>query len=95
MKNPFLVGSFMAAVMLWMGHDRIMSGSLDLTVGAIWFALAHLAIGLLILAIIFLIPSARRRLRGHRPNLKHLTSIAAGMLATAGVIHLVVHGVVA
>jgi len=95
MKKPFLVGAAMAAMMLWMGHDRIMSGSLDLTVGAMWFALAHLAIGLLILAIIFLIPSARRRLRGHRPSLKHVTSMAAGMLATTGVIHLVMHGVVA
>lgn len=94
MLKPFLAGSAMAAMMLWMGHDRIMSGTADLTAGAVLFALAHVAVVALILGAAFFFPGVRRVVRGHRPSPGHMATMLAGMAATAGVVHLVLHGAI-
>lgn len=94
MLKPFLIGAVMAAMMLWMGHARLMSGEVDLTAGVVLFALAHVAVIVAVLAVALVVPRVRRVLRGHRPSIGHVAGMLAGMVVTAGSVHAVMHGLV-
>ena len=94
MLKPFAIGAVMAAMMLWMGHARIMSGEVDLTAGAVLFAAAHLVLVAVVLGLALFVPRVRQVLRGHRPRLGHVALMVAGMLVASSVIHGVMHGMV-
>ena len=94
MLKPFLFGIAMAAMMLAMGHSRIMSGEIDLTVGAVLFVLAHVAVGAIALSLALFVPQIRGVLQAHRPRVGHLALMMAGMLVSTSLIHGVMHGVV-
>lgn len=93
MLKPFLMGGAMAAMMLWMGHERIMAGDADLTGGAVLFLLAHVALVAIAFALALLLPKARQRLRAHRPSTGHVLGMVAGMLVAGSLLHGLVHGI--
>lgn len=93
--KPFALGAAMAAMMIWMLHERIMSGSLDLTSGGIAFVLAHVGVVVAIGALSFFVPTVRKAVVRHRPSFGHFVFMALGMLAMAGSIHLIMHGALA
>ncbi len=95
MIRPFLIGAAMPAMMLWMGHERIMSGEMMVTAGAVIFLLAHVAAVAVILSLALLSPRMRHALKRHRPSLSHMSVMLCGMVLAAGTIHLVIHGVLA
>ena len=87
-----LIGAAMAAMMLWMLHDPIMSGGVTLSMGAIAFVLAHVAVVAIGAALALLLPRSRRLLTRHRPNLHHMAAMAAGAVLLATGVHVVLHG---
>ena len=87
-----LMGAGMGALMLWMLHDRIMSGVFTGWFEAAIFALAHVAVVVALLALGMVVPGLRRRLAGHRPDLRHLAGMGAGMVLSVSIIHAVAHG---
>ena len=89
---PFLAGMAMGAMALWMGHDRLMSGEGSLTAGALLFLLAHVAAVAALLAVALVYPPLRRAVRNHRPDLRHVAAMMAGMAIAAGGIHMFLHG---
>jgi hypothetical protein len=84
----------MAAMMLWMGHARIMSGEIDLTAGALVFVLAHVVLVAAVLGLALFVPRVRRVLRDHRPDMGHVAGMLAGILVTSGSVHAIMHGMV-
>ncbi len=94
MLKPFGIGAIMAAMMLWMLHDPIMSGMLSLKQGGLGFVLAHVAVVAGFAALGLFIPKLRSALASHRPNLRHTAAMLLGMLVMGGGAHLVLHGVV-
>lgn len=92
MIRPFLLGAAMAALMLWMWHERIMSGNFDLTSGAIVFALAHVAVLGLSLVAGMLLPAVRRAVLRHRPHRGHVVGMMFGMVTTGLAVHAVMQG---
>jgi membrane protein implicated in regulation of membrane protease activity len=88
MLKPFGFGSVMAVMMLWMLHEPIMSGEMSVSLGALGFVLAHVAIA----ALGLFVPGLRRVLSQHRPSLQHMATMLAGMVGTAGSIHFALHG---
>jgi hypothetical protein len=91
-KTPFAVGAVMAALMLWMLHDRIMSGDAGVIAGAAQFILAHVGIAVALAGVTLLFPLARKAALRHRPSLGHLVGMSAGMAASAATLHAVIHG---
>ena len=87
-----LMGAGMGAMMLWMLHGRIMSGAFTGWFEAAMFALAHVAVVVALLALGLVFPGLRRRLAGHRPELRHLAGMFAGMTVSVLIIHAVAHG---
>ena len=93
LMKPTLVGALMALAMLALMHDRIMSGEVTLTSGAAAFVALHAGAVLLLASLVFFVPPARRFIRAHRPDLRHIGGILAGMVLAAGLAHTVMHGV--
>ena len=91
MKHGFM-GAVMAAMMLWMLHDPIMSGGITLSLGAIGFVLAHVAVVAGIAALAFFVPRLRLVLKNHQPGLRHVAVVMCGMMVSAVGIHLFMHG---
>ena len=94
MMKPVIMGAAMAAMMLWMLHDQIMSGGVSLSWGALAFVLAHVAVVAAGASLGLLFPRFQQMLRHHRPTLRHMAAMAAGAVVMAGGIHIVLHGVV-
>lgn len=94
MLKPFGIGALMAATMLWMLHEPIMSGTLSLSQGGMGFVLAHVAVVVGIGALGLFIPRLRGVLRHHRPGLSHVAAMLLGLLVAGGGIHIVLHGLV-
>ncbi len=90
--KPFAIGAAMAAMMIWMLHERIMSGNLDLTSSGITFVLAHVGVVVAIGTLSLFVPSVRKTALQHRPSLGHAARMGIGMVAMAGSIHLAMHG---
>ncbi|MEO9823555.1 MAG: hypothetical protein ABJF50_03940 [Paracoccaceae bacterium] len=90
--KPFAIGAAMAAMMIWMLHDRIMSGGLDVTSGAVAFVLAHVFVVFAFFALAFFVPAFRKLALSHRPSLGHVAAMFLGLAVTAGSIHLIMHG---
>lgn len=93
--KPFALGAAMAAMMIWMLHERIMSGNLDLVSGGVVFVLAHVGVVVAVGALSLFVPTMRKAVVRHRPSLGHVAFMALGMLVMAGSIHLVMHGAIA
>ena len=98
--RPFIMGSAMGAMMLWMLHQSLISGSGIGGWAALTFVLAHFAVvGAALSVTVFAVrlsPRWRARLaRLHRPDIRHLGAMAIGAVGAAAVIHLTLHGVVA
>ena len=91
--KPFLMGTVMAVMMLWMGHDQIMSGNVDVTGATLMFVLAHVAALSVVLAAAFLVPRLCEIVTKHRPSVRHAGLMVAGMVTTAGSVHVLMHGV--
>lgn len=92
--KPFLMGTAMAGMMLWMGHDQIMSGNLDVTGATLMFVLAHVAALLAVVFAAFLVPGLREFATKHRPSVRHVGLMGTGMFVAAGSVHLLMHGFV-
>ncbi|MEO1537599.1 MAG: hypothetical protein AAFR73_07685 [Pseudomonadota bacterium] len=92
--KPFGLGAVMAAMMLWMGHEQIMSDDFDVSAGAVLFVLSHVVVLAAIIGLALVVPSLRRALRSHRPNPRHVVVMMAGAFAAGGAIHAVMHGVI-
>lgn len=92
MLKPVLIGAAMAAMVLWMGHGRIMSGEISLTAGAVLFVLAHVAVLVFVLGAAMFVPQLRRFALRHRPSVRHIGLMMMGMSACAAGIHSVMHG---
>ena len=92
MRKPFVIGAAMALLMIWMLHDRLMSGQVIVASAAIAFLAAHLAIGLPFVGLAFFVPKARRAIANHRPSLSHVGAMTGGMLIIAVGFHLTIHG---
>ena len=87
-----LIGAAMAAMMLWMLHAPIMAGGVTLSMGAVAFVLAHLAVVAAGAALALFVPRVRHLLSRHRPNLHHMAAMAAGAVVLAGGVHVILHG---
>ena len=91
--KPVLMGAAMAAMLLWMLHDRLMVG-VDLIGPAVLVIWAHvavvagLAMGGLLLARRW--PAVLDRL--HRPSLRHVARMGGAAAVTAATIHMALHG---
>ena len=94
MLKPLAIGAAMAAMMLFVMHDRIMAGAVTISVGALVFVLVHLMIGAGGLALSFFVPSVRRLILHHRPSLKHVAAMLLGAVVAVGSIHVVMHVVI-
>lgn len=92
MMKPVLIGAAMAAMMLWMLHEPIMSGGLSLSVGAMAFVLAHVAALLALGAVALLVPRVRKTMTRHRPDIRHMAAMLASMVMSASGIHVILHG---
>ena len=92
MLKPLGVGALMAALMIWMLHEPIMAGSVDLTFGALAFVMAHVAMIAGFLLLYLCVPRVRAAVKRHRPSLPHVAGMAGGMALSAIAIHLVLHG---
>ena len=89
--RPVLIGCAMAALMLLMMHDRIMSGSFNLFEVGIGFILAHVGIIAALAGLSLLIPKVRHWASTHWPNAKHILAMLLGMTVTAWGIHMAWH----
>ena len=89
-----VLGAAMAAMMIWMLHDRIMSGGISLSLGALAFVLAHVVVLMVGGALALLVPRVRRALAQHRPNHRHMAAMMAGAVAFAAVVHIILHDLV-
>ncbi len=94
MMRPMILGGAMAAMMLLMLHDPIMTGGISLSWGALAFVLAHVVVVAVGAALGLFVPRVRQMLRHHRPNLRHGVAMGAGAFVVAGGIHIIMHGVV-
>jgi hypothetical protein len=94
MIKPFAIGASMAAMMLWMLHDRLMAGESDLTAAAVAFILAHVAVVVALACLALFLPRIRTVVLKHRPSMGHFAGMLLGMIVSAGVIHLVMHGTI-
>ena len=93
--KPFAMGTAMAALMIWMLHEPIMSGALDMTRGGVAFVLAHIGVLVALGTLSMFVPALRKLVNRHRPSFGHVAFMALGMFAVAGSIHLVMHGAIA
>lgn len=92
--KPFAMGAAMAAAMIWMLHERIMSGTFDLTRGGVAFVMAHIGVFVALGTLGIFVPTLRKLVIRHRPSFGHVAFMALGMLVIAGSIHLVMHGAI-
>lgn len=93
--KPYAMGVLMFGMMLPMLHGPLMTGG-DLSVSLILFALAHLAVALVLIAIaVFgarMSPKVRSLLsKIHRPSRQHFDNMLAGAASTFAVVHFLVH----
>lgn len=93
MVVPIGIGAAMGAMMLAMLHGPVMSGELTGGLAAAGFVGAHLALLVILGALLLFVPSLRRAVRRHRPDLRHAGMMLAGAGGTALVVHLWMHGV--
>ena len=98
LAKPLAMGAIMGLMMLWMVHGALTGGGPVPTAALIGFVAVHLALALLAVgAAIFaarLSPRARAWLaRIHRPRPAHLVAMISGLTASAGLVHLAVHGI--
>ncbi len=87
-----LIGAAMAAMMLWMLHEPIMSGGVSFSLGALAFVMAHVVVLAAGSALALLVPKIRLRLHRHRPNLQHMAAMLGGAIVLSGSVHVVLHG---
>lgn len=92
MKKPFVIGAAMALLMIWMLHDRLMSGQAIFASAALAFLAAHLAVLLPVVGLAALVPNVRRAVANHRPSLSHVGAMMGGMLIAAVAAHFAIHG---
>ena len=90
--RPILMGSAMAVMMLAMLHRPIMEGTLSLGTASVGFVLAHLAVAGGVLALATFVPAVRRRIRSHRPSVRHVLAMLVGAVVVAGTTHALIHG---
>ena len=90
--RPIIMGAVMALVMLAMLHKPIMAGTMTLSAVSVGFVLAHLAVLGIGLGLVALLPGARKLAVRHRPGLRHLAGMAAGVVMAAGTVHILMHG---
>lgn len=90
-RTPFVIGFVMAPLMLAMMHRPIMEGSLTVSAGLIGFVLAHVAVVIAVGVALALVPAIRKRALAHRPSLRHMGAMLAGMVVAAGLSHAVMH----
>ena len=88
---PAMMGALMAAMVLWMGHDALMSGAEVTIWAAALFVGAHAAALAVFAGLALLVPRLRHRLRAHRPGPAHAAAMVAGFSLTALTLHILVH----
>ena len=92
--KPVLMGGLMGAMMLWMSHDALVSGTTPLALGL--FVGAHVAVVILLgLAGLWVarrgpLPS-RLAFLTHRPSARHIALMVGSAVLSAGLTHLI-HG---
>ena len=98
--KPIVMGGLMGIMMLWMLHGQMTSTSALAGWALVAFIGVHVAlIAAAIGAGLFaarLSPKMRAMLaRMHRPSFHHIALMLIGMIASAGLVHLYMHGGVA
>lgn len=93
--KPLILGSLMAGIMLLMLHDPIMTGQLTGTVATLAFVGAHLLIAGILLGVLLFLPRFRAKVVAHRPSPRHAFLMLVGLVGTASLAHLFMHGGVA
>lgn len=97
LKMPLLMGPLMGAIMLWMLHG-FLTGESTLSGPALAvFIGAHVAVLVVVLgAGLFaarLSPRVRNWMaRVHRPSWRHMGAMMGSAVASAAVVHVIVHG---
>ena len=96
MTKPMIMGALMGVMMLWMLHGALMGDGVR-GWALIAFVAAHVVLAAVVIAAgLFaarLSPRARMLIdRLHRPSLRHVGVMLLAAAASAGVIHLILHG---
>ena len=98
--KPFILGGLMGLMMIWMVHGQMTGTSALAGWALVAFIGMHVALAIVVIcAGLFaarLSPRARAALaRLHHPSLHHIALMVVGMGASAGAVHLFIHGGIA
>ena len=93
--KPVILGTLMGLMMMWMLHG-VLTGESTLAGWAMFgFISAHFAIALVVVLLgakVAKLSPRFRTLLSHRPSVRHVASMAFGVILSGGLVHLYIHG---